>query len=476
MELLDIYKSILKFAGLEADAQGYVRLMGDDSKDQFLVNGKALVLPTDEQLQTMNTAQKMAFHPLAESTIRGESLVIQKLKDAINTNLGLRFGYLGQELIRIVSSPAIQQRLTPEQTEVIIRIKDADETTIVNWNNTLRQLVLKRPTRGFLNVFLRRGGDYRGEKYARVGITTFPYYKELATGEQDVAKIRKKDIPTFMQIHQAIFPEIDIDEAYNYGFRGQVAPFLCTLLITSAKLAFRINEMVDLFKDYFEDADMIRSDVSWLSSIENADSLGPLIRRIPLQEGNDGSLELTQQPQTTAAVATPAPAAPVAVPVPVQQAPVAPMQPPPMMAPPMLDPWGRPMQPPPPMAPAPVAPPLPSDMYTSRGLNFKAAMAANPAIAYGPNTLAPQLDAKARADQMQAWQHAQMQAMQQGYPPQGYPQTMVPPGYPQQGYPQQGYPQPMPQGYPQQGYPQPGYGAVMVDQWGRPMQQVPAYR
>ena len=84
MELLDIYKSILKFAGLEADAQGYVRLMGDDSKDQFLVNGKALVLPTDEQLQTMNTAQKMAFHPLAESTIRGESLVIQKLKDAIN--------------------------------------------------------------------------------------------------------------------------------------------------------------------------------------------------------------------------------------------------------------------------------------------------------------------------------------------------------------------------------------------------------
>lgn len=462
MELLDIYKSILRFAGLQADEQGYVRFIGDDSKDQFLVSGKALVLPTDEQLRTMNTAQKMAFHPLAESTIRGESLVVQKLKDAINTNLGLRFGYLGQELIRIVSSPAIQQRLTPEQTEVIIRIKDADDNTIANWNNTLRQLVLKRPTRGFLNVFLRRGGDYRGEKYARVGITTFPYYKELSTGEQDVAKIRKKDFPTFMQIHQAIFPEIDIDEAYNYGFRGQVAPFLCTLLITSAKLAFRINEMVDLFKDYFEDAEMIRSDVSWLSAIENADNLAPLIRRIPLQEGNDGSLEVTQQPQPT--VTPSAPAAPVAVPVPVQQTYAQPMSPPPQM----VDPYGRPLQPPMAM-PTPVAPP--SDLYTSRGLNFKAAMSANPALAYGPNTLAPQLDAKARADQMQAWQAAQMQAMQQGYgqpmPQQGYPQH----GYPQPGYPQPGYQQPM-----QQGYPQPGYGAVMVDQYGRPVNTVPMYR
>ena len=459
MEILDLYRSILKFAGLEADAQGYVRFIGDDSKDQFLVNGKALVLPTDEQLRTMNTAQKMAFHPLAESTIRGESPVIQKLKDTINTNLALRFGYLGQELIRIVSSTAIQQRLTPEQAEVIIRIKDADETTIVNWNNTLRQMVLKRPTRGFLNVFLRRGGDYQGQKYSRVGITTFPYYKELLTGEQDVSKIRKKDIPTFIQIHQAIFPEIDIDEAYNYGFRGQVAPFLCTLLITSAKLAFRMNEMVDLFKDYFEDKEMIKSDVSWLSDIENADALAPLIRRIPLQEGNDGVLVLTEQPQA-APVAVAAPAIPVA-PVPVPQAPVAPQVPP-------APTWQQP-QPPQWQAPPVAAAAPPPDMYTSRGLNFKAVMATNPAVAYGPNTLANQLDAKARNDQMLAWQQAQMQAMQQGqmppgYPQQGYPQQM-PPGYPQ-GYPQQGYPQQMPPGYP------PGYPpmqAPMVDQWGRPI-------
>ena len=467
-DILEIYRSILKFAGLEADASGYVRLVGDDSKDQFLVNGKALVLPTDEQLRSMNTDQKMAFHPLAESTIRGESPIIQKLKDTINTNLGLRFGYLGPELIRIVSSTAIQQRLSPEQAEVIIRIKDADETTIVNWNNTLRQLVLKRPTRGFLNVFLRRGGDYQGQKYSRVGITTFPFYKELLTGEQDVAKIRKKDYPTFIQIHQAIFPEIDIDEAYNYGFRGQVAPFLCTLLITAAKLAFRMNEMVELFKDYFEDADMIRSDVSWLSSIEHADDLSSLIRRIPLQEGNDGSLVLTEQPQTASSpAAVPVNQAVPVAPVPVPQAPVAPPQAP-------VQQWQAPQPqwqaPAPVQAQAPTAPP--SDMYTSRGLNFRAVMANNPAVAYGPNTLAPQLDAKARAEQMMAWQQAQMQAMQHGMMPQGYPPNMPPPGYPQQGMMPPGYPQPgmMPQGYPQ-GYPQP-----MVDQWGRPIPPMPGYR
>lgn len=453
MELLDIYKSILAYAGLEADADGYIRLVGDGSKDQFLVNGKALVLPTDYQLKTMDTSQKMAFHPLAESTIRGESPVLQKLKDTINTNLALRFGYLGQELLRIVASPAIQQRLSPEQAEVIIRIKDADDNSLLNWNNLLRQLVLKRPTRGFLNIFLRRGGEYHGEKYSRVGITTFPFYKELLTGEQDVAKIRKKDYPTYIQIHQAIFPEIDIDEAYNYGFRGQVAPFLCTLLITSAKLAFRMNEMVDLFKGFFEDTDMIKSDVSWLPSIENADSLTAMIRRIPLQEGNDGSLVLTEAPQQATSPVQ-APQVPVP-PVPVPQAPA--------------QSWAQPQVPPPPtpqwQAPTPAAP-NPPDLYTNRGLNFKAAMAVNPAIAYGPNTLAPQLDAKARAEQMQAWQQAQMQAMQQNammYPP----QPMGPPGYP---------PQMMPPGYPQQPMMPQGYPPPMVDQWGRPVPMMPGYR
>lgn len=452
-DINNIYKSILKFAGLEADKEGYIRLVGDDSKDQFLVNGKALVLPTDEQLRSMSS-QKMAFHPLAESTIRGESLVIQKLKDTINTNLGLRFGYLGQELIRIVSSTAIQQRLNPEQAEVIIRIKDADDTTIVNWNNVLRQLVLKRPTRGFLNIFLRRGGDYQGQKYSRVGITTFPFYKELQSGEQDVAKIRKKDIPTFIQIHQAIFPEIDIDEAYNFGFRGQVAPFLCTLLITSAKLAFRMNEMVELFKDYFEDADMIRSDVSWLSDIENADNLSSLIRKIPLQEGNDGSLVLSEQPQSSTSpaavptnLATPVPPTPVAPPTPQQ----------------VQQPWQAPQ----PQWQQPTSPtsvqsqPVP-EMYTPRGLNFKTVMATNPSVAYGPNTLATQLDAKARAEQMQAWQQAQMQAIQQGMMAQGYPPNMLPLGYPQPGM--------MPPGYP------PGYPQPMVDQWGRPIPPMPGYR
>ena len=455
MELLDIYKSILTFAGLEVDSDGYVRYAGDESRDQCLVNGKALVLPTDKQLRGMDIEKKMAFHPLAENTIRGESPVIQKLKDLINTNLGLRFGYLGQELLRIVASPAIQQRLNPEQASVIIQIKEADDNSLLNWNAALLQIAKTRPTRGFLNVFLRRGGDYRGEKHARVGITTFPFYKELLTGEQNLVKIRKKDYPTFIQVHQAIFPEIDIDEAYNCGFRGQVAPFLCTLLITSAKMAFRINEMVDLFKDFFEDPSSIRSEVGWLSSIQNADSLTAMIRKIPLQEGNDGALELiqTSQPaQVPVTAATPAaPAVPVPTPTPVQPAPA---QPPAYPAPGGYPPpaYPAPMYPAPPTAPA-------SDVYTSRGLNFKAAMAANPSLAYGPNHLAPQLMAKAQAEQMQAWQQAQMQAMQQAYP-QGMP--MVPPGY---AYPpmvdQYGRPVPMPQ--------------PVVDQYGRPL-AAPMYR
>ena len=55
MKLIDIYKSILSTAGYVVDAEGYVsvnnELFTGEANQPAIIDGKRLVLPTDEQDQ-----------------------------------------------------------------------------------------------------------------------------------------------------------------------------------------------------------------------------------------------------------------------------------------------------------------------------------------------------------------------------------------------------------------------------------------
>ena len=449
MELLDIYKSVLSFANLYADDNGYVRSKTD--KSQFLVKDKALVLPTPEQLRGFNGEQKIVFHPLAEDTIRGESPVLQRLTFCINIRLTEVLGAVGMELLKIVGSPALQTRFTPEQTNVIVGIQEADNQSITNLALVMGELFKTKPDRAFVNIHLRRGGVYKEKKYSRVGLSVFPFYRDLKEGVK-IDKIRKKDYPTYIQLHEAILPGLDIPEEYNHPHNGNMAPFFCTLMSTAANIALRLNEIVELFKDEIgSDYNDYVFDTEWLSSVQNVDNLGSMIRSVPVQEGNNGELEVTgNAPQTPPPVA-------VQAPVYTPPVPVAPQAPAPA-GPPLG--YGYPV-------PAPVAQSQAESPYTERGIKFGSIVASNAAAAYAPNMMAPVLNAQAQAEALRQWQEQQIrqwgfipqQGQQPGFPPPGYgPQ----PGYPAppQGYQQPGFPPP---GYPQQpgfappGYPQPGW-------------------
>ena len=432
MTLIQIYEHIFQLAGWKADTNGVARIAVGDDNDPVMLDGKTIVLPTREHLANPEPDRKIIFHPLAEQSDRGESKIITKLKRSINVVMSMRFGELGKELLSIVADPAQQKRLNPAQMEVILGIREADAKTVSNWDNTIRKTLSSNVDKYFINVHLRRGGEYQGQSYARVALVVFPYYRELKSEKGgDVGSIRKKDHDTFMQVYRAILPEVDIPEAYNYGYSGAIAPFLFALLKSTKKIADRFNEIVDLFGDLLANGDVMRCDVDWDSALHDTDKLSSLIRQIPMQEGNDGVLQPMPQVQQAQA---PGPVAPVAAQMPYPQAP--------------QQPYAAPGYPQPYMAPAMQPVPV-EDPYSPKGLSFKKLMAANPAIAQAPNLLGSQLAYKAAAEAARAGY--------QPYPQQGYPQA--PYGYPQpqyapQGHPQQPYP---PQAYPQQPYPQPPY-------------------
>ena len=454
MELLNVYKSILRFSGLEADADGFVSTVLGDKREPALINGMRLVLPTDNHLRN-NDGQKVIFHPLSENILRGESEVISKLTEVINIRLNFTFGIIAQSLLNLVDSPELHKRLNSSQLSLLIAIKEVDNTTLTNFINVMLAGIKSQPSKVFTNIYLNRGGSLGERRYSRVAVVSFPMWKELQENADTLfgVKIRVKDRDTFKQLFKFVFQSLVNGNEYSRGSDSNTAPYLDVLMRSAMGIAACLNDLLVNYKEFIEDADKLMFDGDWAEAFDRLDDLVPEIRRIPVQAGNEGRHKVGE-------VVSGKPAQAVVKPELPSQAAWTPQPPTP------------PQQPP--------APPAP--VKTSGGLDFNSVMAANPAMMGVPNQMPGQMPYMPQQPNVPRW----------AMPQQGYPQQM-PPGYPQQmqqmppGYPQQGYPQQMPPGYPQQmqqmpmqqmspGYPQqmpPGYPQQMPPGYPQQMQQMP---
>ena len=432
MKLVDVYKAILRFAGLEADKDGYisVNLMG--KKIPSVVNGYRLVLPTEERLHNANGEEQTVFHPLTENIQLGESDVIKYLKQCINVRLNLTAGHILQSLLTVVASPNLHGNLSPEQSEMLAQVKDADEKAVVNLVNIMVATASTRSDRLFTNIYLKRGGSYKGSKYSRVGIVGFPFYAELLAGKTETEfKLRKKDKEIFKDILEYVFTDIADPETYNYGSNSITAPFLEALLRSAVTLASRFNDLLALFSEHIEDFEKYHFDCSWIEAFDNIETLIQEIHRTPPQAGNAGSLPDKEED----------------------------------IKPPYVNQYQ-------PVPPAMVQVQPPEIKRSKKGVNFRSLVAANPALGSIPNALNNQLMTQALVESQRMYYGAAQSPMPyqvpNGYPP-GYipPPMMQPmPGPVPNGYPPGYIPPPMMQPMPgpiPNGYP-PGYGPAPAPQ------------
>lgn len=378
--LTEIYTSILRFAGLDVDDQGYVSMLYDEKRDPAFIDGLRIVLPLDYHLRNFNPKEKIIFHPLTENILRGESEVITKLKHFINVRLNFTIGIVSQALLNLVASPEFHSKLNPEQAELLTTITDSDDKTVTNFISLMVAGIKTTPERLFTNIYLKRGGTFNGKRYSRAGIVTFPFYQNLK--EDKIDKIRVKDKETYKQLMEFIFPGLDQMEEYNFGSDSGVAPYLEALMRTSAKLASRLNDILILYKDFIDEGEKVMFDSDWMEAFQDLNSLTPEIRKIPVQFGNDGTTNITEEPKVEATQV-------------VQHQVQAPVYQPAQQA----------YQP-------PAAPEL---RKSKRGLDFQSILQTNQAVAMTPNPLAPQMY------QQQMQQMAQQQQQMPGWatPPQG---------------------------------------------------------
>jgi hypothetical protein len=448
MELNELYRAILSTANM-TEVDGCVSLTMRDESKPVIIKGKRLVLPTQEHLSNADWSGRVVFHPLSEHILRNEeSAVLAEYRKNLNIRLNYVMASLMAELLTIATSGDIHKRLTQEQADFLPLVKDADEKTLQNFMKVIGAMKTDQTNRMLVSIFLKKSGLLKGNKYARVGVVSFPFYNELKQAKSTEiygVKLRIKDVQVLLALMEYMLPGIEEPESFNRGSRSPIAPSMDALMHSVMALIGPFNELTELFRNVMDNPDELKFEDVWAPIFDNLTVMENKIRMVPMQPGNDGDI-------------VPAPMAPVAPAAP------APVAPPPVAAPPQWQP-GQPMQPAhnPYYNPAPPPPPPPV-VDTGHGVSMDAVLANNPALAaYMPRT--PAYGAPG------AWQAPQQQripgwAVPDAYPtnPYGQPQQQqggVPAWVQQQrgqapavyGQPQQQqYYNPAPPGYNRSGY------------------------
>lgn len=292
----DVYKSVLDTAGLKSDEDGFISVqLAKTEKKPALIKGKRLVLPTDSQLRMADFSNRVVFHPLSESILRGESEVLTYFRETFIKRLNFIVGYSAISLLDLAVSTAEHPRLTPEQTAFLVKVREADEETVRRIQKITEAMMLGDSSRAFVHMRVQKNGTVKNKMHRRVGLVYFPFYEEIKKvpapkepNEIYGVKLRKADRETFIALMEYIFPRIGQSDEWMFPSDSEIAPSFEALMKSIIAVGDPVNTMMDLFKDYISGSEDLYINGEWEEDCKDLNALLPQIRMIPMQPGNEG--------------------------------------------------------------------------------------------------------------------------------------------------------------------------------------------
>ena len=333
MDINLLYKSIAEAVGLKADENGLLFMDIDGQHLPCELSGKRLALPTPAVLKDADWEHVVAFHPLSENVLRGESPVLKKLRVLMNLRVTYVMSKLLERLLDIAADHDYHKKLSPTAAEFLTRVPNADEKTVKALDKILDSLELTGDRR-LVSIYLKRGGQLGGDKFSRVAVTSFPILDQFETDDHEIfgVKMRGKDKETIANLFNYLIPNGNNLELYSAGSNSATAPYFHCLVQAYVKLAKRLNAVVRVFKKHLEHADELTIGTDWETLIEDLSIYRDLI---PSLSGNEGEVVtgadaavVTEEPKSglsrlaqqasvassgTIGISSPAPAAPAPV-------------------------------------------------------------------------------------------------------------------------------------------------------------------
>lgn len=272
MDLIGFYKKVLHNLRLKTDEDGYI-YPGNSDVPLTVDDGKALVLPTKEQINTIYdtddngnpVAVKSLFNPLNEDVIKGDSIAITRMKRIIEIDLSYRLVTIGDLLFRLFATPSLQKRTTTTIDKFLSGVgelnistglrkeekKIVDEKVFENWVK-LYTTTQKTKDR-FITIFLKKRGKYNGKVYNRLAVLHSSIYEEFVNYEKgdDIlgVKVRPKDVKLYKYLFEYALPEMTDDMTICFGSNDTNSPTFIALMSLYIKITERFNKILKDLKD-----------------------------------------------------------------------------------------------------------------------------------------------------------------------------------------------------------------------------------
>ena len=289
--LIPLYESVLAAAGLVANKEGLISMDLDGIHAPCTVGkdpAKRLVLPIPEVLANPNWQSTIAFHPMAESLLRGESEVLRKLKGLLMVRVLSVTADLATQLMAIAVNVDAQKKLTPDQHEFLSTVGAVSENTFKDLTKIVESLGIDKNQ--LCNMYLKRAGQWKGKGYSRVAVTTFPLIEQLGSQGKEVFNFSlhsQKNKKAIKALFDYILPEADNVDKYSYGTNSDVAPYFHAMMSSFAKIAKQLNGVTRKFKKHLDEADKLLINLEFDKELND---LGKFRDLIPSLSGNEGVL------------------------------------------------------------------------------------------------------------------------------------------------------------------------------------------
>ena len=277
--LIEFYTEVLLSLGLVVDDEGFIYIKGSSKNVLLMSNGKPMVLPTENHLETLLdkdedgkfVIKKIPFNVLNENSIKGDSASLTKVKTIVENRIAFGISVAGSLLLQLASNNELQRKYgnitlnkflgelnsvkKPNMKTIV------DEKMIESWSKIYSDSGNSKEK--IVSVFLKKQGKYDNTTYNRLAVMDSPIYLSLLSMDKNNdtlcgVRLRNKDMDVFKLILEFLLPQMDKNNLINIGSKDNTSPgfiALFTLYIdVSEKILKVIEDLKELDKDYYDTA------------------------------------------------------------------------------------------------------------------------------------------------------------------------------------------------------------------------------
>ena len=262
MSIIEYYTQVIENMGLTVSEDGYIYVVDGKDKSLVMSNGKPLVLPTKDHIESIYSKDedgnpvitKLLFNPLNEDVVKGDSESFKKIKNIVEYKLGHLLFAAGELLLTLGSDKKLQGKTNLEINKFLSKLNKAnnqgikaiiDDKSLDHWCNIYKNCLAK--SEKAINIFVKKKGKVDDVNYVRVATLSSNIYEALSNATTEISvygvKLRNKDITVFKSVFEYLIEGIEDEGILSIGSNNGEAPAFLSLFSIYLRVMDKINKV-----------------------------------------------------------------------------------------------------------------------------------------------------------------------------------------------------------------------------------------